>query len=213
MSIRCNNNTVDTKKIALIIFARNPELGKCKTRLAKTIGDEAALEIYKHLLLHTSNVAKSIAADRYIFYSEAIQKKDIWDDGIFKKKRQFEGDLGMKMEHAFSLIFQMGYDKVIIIGSDLLELKPKHINQAFQYLNTHDAVIGPAKDGGYYLLGLTRMHEFLFKNKSWSTPTVLEETLNDLSEKNIKFTTLETLNDIDTYDDLLASTYNKNQHI
>jgi uncharacterized protein len=201
-----------TSKNALIIFARNPELGKCKTRLAKTIGDEAALEIYKHLLFHTANVAKSIAEDRFVFYSEEIQQNDIWDDTIFGKKLQVEGDLGLKMETAFSEIFQMGYEKIAIIGSDLFDLKPQHINEAYKNLNTNDAVIGPAKDGGYYLLGLTQMNESLFRNKSWSTSKVLEETLNNLRENNIKFTTLETLNDIDTYDDLLTSNNNKNQH-
>ncbi|MGE5943938.1 MAG: TIGR04282 family arsenosugar biosynthesis glycosyltransferase, partial [Flavobacteriales bacterium] len=90
-----------------------------------------------------------------------------------------------------------------------LELKPQHINLAYQDLTTNEAVLGPAKDGGYYLLGLTNMRESLFRNKSWSTSKVLEETLNELRENNIKFTTLETLNDIDTYEDLIASNDNK----
>src|SRR5690606_1495224 len=102
-----------TSKKALIIFVRNPELGKCKTRLAKTIGDEAALEIYKRLLLHTANVSKGIVADRFVFYSETIQKKDIWDETFFRKKLQSEGDLGMKMETAFLELFQIGYEKVV----------------------------------------------------------------------------------------------------
>jgi len=223
MGVRNNNDTNENKdsksdfhfltsKNALIIFVRNPELGKCKTRLAETVGDEAALEVYKHLLQHTAHVAKSIVADRFVFYSEMVQKNDIWDDDIFIKKLQSEGDLGMKMEHAFFEIFQMDYEKIIIIGSDLFELKPQHINEAYQHLNTNEAVIGPAKDGGYYLLGLTSMKEFLFRNKSWSTSKVLEETLNNLKENNIKFTTLELLNDIDTYDDLIASNDNQNDY-
>lgn len=198
-----------TSKNALIIFVRNPELGKCKTRLAETIGAEAALEIYKHLLFHTSNVAKSIATDRFVFYSEDIQQNDIWDDTIFRKKLQVEGDLGLKMETAFSEAFQMGYEKVVIIGSDLFDLKHQHINTAYQDLNTNDAVIGPAKDGGYYLLGLSKMNAPLFRNKPWSTSNLLGETLIELRENNIKFTTLETLNDIDTYDDLITSNHNK----
>ncbi|WP_100614180.1 TIGR04282 family arsenosugar biosynthesis glycosyltransferase [Confluentibacter citreus] len=200
-----------TSKNALIIFVRNPELGKCKTRLAETIGDEAALEIYKQLLFHTSNVAKSIVADRFVFYSETIQKNDLWEDAIFRKKLQSEGDLGEKMETAFLELFQLGYEKVVIIGSDLFDLKPLHINSAYQNLNTHKVVIGPAKDGGYYLLGLSQMNNTLFKNKPWSSSNLLEETLDELMENNIKFTTLETLSDIDTYDDLMESSYNKNQ--
>ncbi|OYX26153.1 MAG: glycosyltransferase [Flavobacteriales bacterium 32-35-8] len=223
MGIVSKNNTDDTQesisdfhfptsKNALIIFVRNPELGKCKTRLAETIGNKAALEIYKQLLLHTANISKNIEADKFVFYSENIQKNDIWDNHVFRKKLQMEGDLGMKMAHAFSEIFQMGYEKVIIIGSDLFDLKPEHIHEAYQDLNTNEAVIGPAKDGGYYLLGLTNMNELLFKNKSWSTSEVLEETLSELRENNIKFTTLETLNDIDTYDDLITSNHNKKHH-
>ncbi|WP_100610086.1 TIGR04282 family arsenosugar biosynthesis glycosyltransferase [Confluentibacter lentus] len=223
MGILSNSDTSDnqdmvsnahfpTSKNALIIFTRNPELGKCKTRLAETIGDEAALEIYKQLLIHTSDVAKSITTDRFVFYSEAIQKNDIWDEDIFRKKLQIEGDLGEKMEHAFLDLFQMGFEKVVIIGSDLFDLKPLHINSAYQNLNSNEVVIGPAKDGGYYLLGLSKMNAALFRNKSWSTSNLLEETLSELRENNIKFTTLETLNDIDTYDDLITSNHNKKHH-
>ena len=215
MGILSNNDTEDnqdmianfyfpTSKDALIIFARNPELGKCKTRLAETVGDEMALEIYKHLLLHTAYVAKNIPADRFVFYSETIQKNDIWDETIFRKKVQSEGDLGVKMENAFLELFQMGYDKVIIIGSDLFELRPHHVNTAYKDLNTNEVVIGPAKDGGYYLLGLSKMNTYLFRNKSWSTSDLLEETLEELNNKNISFTTLELLNDIDTYEDFIA---------
>lgn len=198
-----------TSKKALIIFVRNPELGKCKTRLAETIGDEAALEIYKHLLSHMVAVSKNITADRFVFYSETIPKNDMWDETIFRKKLQIEGDLGEKMETAFLELFQMGYEKVIIIGSDLFDLKPQHINSAYQELDIHDVVIGPAEDGGYYLLGLSTMNASLFRNKTWSTSHLFEETTNELKENNIKFTTLETLNDIDTYDDLIASNYYK----
>lgn len=211
MSVLSNNDKnmatdvhFQTSKNALIIFTRNPELGKCKTRLAKTIGDKAALEIYKHLLSHTAHVAKNIMVDRFVFYSEAIQKNDIWNDTIFRKKLQSESDLGEKMETAFLELFKMGYEKVVIIGSDLFDLKPLHINSAYQNLNSNEVVIGPAKDGGYYLLGLSKMNVSLFRNKPWSTSNLLKETLSELRKNNIKFTTLETLNDIDTYEDLLA---------
>lgn len=185
---------------ALIIFTRNPELGKCKTRLAKTIGDEAALEIYKYLLEHTANISKNAKAVKYIFYSENIKKNDIWNNTIFRKKLQSGDDLGARMEQAFLELFQLGYQKVIIIGSDLLDLKTEHINEAFQTLNNHDIVIGPAKDGGYYLLGMKRMHSEIFKNKEWGTASVLKNTRNDI--KNSSLNLLEELNDIDTFEDI-----------
>ncbi|CAH8285080.1 hypothetical protein EV196_101107 [Mariniflexile fucanivorans] len=189
-----------SSKKALIIFTRNPELGKCKTRLAKTIGDASALDIYKYLLKHTAEVAKSIPADKYLFYSETIQKNDIWDSAVFRKKLQKGIDLGTKMHNAFSDLFSLGYQKVIIIGSDLLDLKPSHINLAFEALNENDFVIGPAKDGGYYLLGMTALQNNIFEDKAWGTSTVLKETLNNL--KNSSFHLIEELNDIDTFEDM-----------
>jgi len=194
-----------TSKRALIIFTKNPELGKCKTRLAKTIGNKAALEVYKHLLQHTLKITEQIQADKFVFYSESIHKNDIWNDTIFRKKIQQGNDLGEKMKHAFKELFQSGYEKIVIIGSDLFDLEVNHINKAFDALNTTDCVLGPAQDGGYYLLGLTEMFSFIFENKSWSTSRLWTETLNDLKENSVVFTTLETLNDIDTFDDLMAS--------
>jgi len=202
---RVANFYVPTSKKALIIFTKNPKLGKCKTRLAKTIGNKAALEIYKHLLQHTSTVTEHIQADKFVFYSESIHKNDIWNDTIFRKKIQQGNDLGDKMKQAFNELFQSGYEKVVIIGSDLFDLEVVLINNAFDALNTTQCVLGPAQDGGYYLLGLTKMLPFIFENKSWSTPRLWAETLSDLKENSVAFTTLETLNDIDTFDDLMAS--------
>ncbi|MBP0903504.1 TIGR04282 family arsenosugar biosynthesis glycosyltransferase [Mariniflexile gromovii] len=189
-----------TSKKALIVFTRNPELGKCKTRLAKTVGDKSALEIYKHLLKYTANIAKNTNADKYVFYSETIQKNDLWDASIFRKKLQEGPDLGEKMQNAFSYVFSLGYQKVIIIGSDLLDLTPKHIQLAFEALDKNNVVIGPAKDGGYYLLGMTSINQNLFKNKAWGTSTVLKDTLNELQKSNVFL--LEELNDIDTFEDM-----------
>ncbi|MFI0430390.1 TIGR04282 family arsenosugar biosynthesis glycosyltransferase [Mariniflexile sp. HMF6888] len=189
-----------SSKKAIIIFTRNPELGQCKTRLAKTIGDTSALEVYKHLLKHTANIVKITNADKYVFYSETIQKNDFWDATIFRKKLQEGFDLGAKMQNAFKDIFSLGYQKVIIIGSDLLDLKPTHINLAFDALNENEFVIGPAKDGGYYLLGMHAMQDTIFKDKAWGTPSVLKETLKNL--KDSSYHLLEELNDIDTFEDM-----------
>ncbi len=187
-------------KNALVIFTRNPELGKCKTRLAKVIGDKSALEIYKYLLQHTANVSKEVDADRFVFYSESIQDNDIWDDSFFNKKLQYGNDLGERMQNAFQQLFDSNYKNVIIIGSDLLDLNSAIINKAFSLINEYDAVIGPAKDGGYYLLGLKAANPKLFKNKEWGTETVRRDTLNDL--KNSTVFTLDELNDIDTFEDM-----------
>lgn len=189
-----------TSKKALIIFARNPELGTCKTRLAKTIGNENALEVYKYLLNHTATISKNIKADRYVFYSEKISNDDLWDANSFRKKLQNGDDLGQRMQNAFSEVLEMGYQKVIIIGSDLLDLNAELVNNAFAQLDFNDVVIGPATDGGYYLLGLKNLYHTIFKNKEWSTASVLKDTLNDL--QNTKVHLLKELNDIDTFEDM-----------
>lgn len=205
-----NNNSSDnemardfylpTSKKALIIFTRNPELGKVKTRLAKSVGDESALEIYKFLLKHTVAITKNLNVDKYVFYSENIHREDIWDPEIFRKKLQTGTDLGEKMQNAFSELFEMGYEKVLIVGSDIFELGQSDIENAFEVLQTTETVIGPATDGGYYLLGMKEQNAAIFQNKNWGTSTVLVETLADLRQK--KYVLLEERNDVDYYQDI-----------
>ncbi len=187
-------------KKALIIFTRNPELGKVKTRLAKSVGDESALKIYKFLLEHTVKITKNLNVDKFVFYSENIQRDDIWDSEIFRKKMQSGSDLGERMKNAFSELFGMGYEKVMIVGSDIFELQQNDIAAAFETLNTNKLVIGPAKDGGYYLLGMEKLHPELFLNKNWGTSTVLEDTLKDL--QNEDFVLLDERRDVDFYADI-----------
>lgn len=184
----------------LMTFTRNPELGKVKTRLAKGIGEKAALEVYIKLLEHTKNVLQKINTDKCVWYSVSVRQNDIWPDDSYQKKAQFGDDLGERMRNAFKDAFQQDYEKVIIIGSDLYDLQPKHIEEAITALDTHDVVIGPAQDGGYYLLGMKTLHEKAFTPKNWGTETVLADTLHDLDIQTIHL--LETLNDIDHAEDL-----------
>lgn len=189
-----------TSKKALIIFTRNPELGQCKTRLAKTIGDENTLEVYKFLLNHTASIAKEVKADRYVFYSENIIKDDLWDVGTFRKKLQKGDGLGQRMHNAFVELLEMGYEKVAIIGSDLLDLDAEIVNDAFAQLDFNDVVIGPALDGGYYLLGMKNLYPIVFENKVWGSISVLQSTLEDLQNSTVHL--LKELNDIDTFEDM-----------
>ena len=184
----------------IMVFVKNPELGRVKTRLAKSIGDQAALETYKILSKHTSKIISEIDSDQLIFYSDKIQDNDVWTATNCKKQIQTKGDLGQKMLAAFQYGFSLGYQKILIIGSDLYSLRLKHIESAFEQLENYDVVIGPALDGGYYLLGLNFIIPKIFKQKQWSTSSVLKETLSDLKEFNVNL--LEPLNDIDTYEDL-----------
>jgi len=187
-------------KNLVMIFTRNPELGKVKTRLAKTIGDKSALKIYTFLLNHTKDVTQNLDCDKTVYYSVKVRQNDIWDAAIYQKLLQEGSDLGEKMFNAFKDSFFKGYKKVVIVGSDLLDLQEEHIKKAFIALDNNDVVIGPAQDGGYYLLGLNTLHSQIFKNKKWGTSTVLQDTLQDLKKINVHL--LKELNDIDVYDDI-----------
>ena len=189
-----------TSKNLLLIFTRNPELGKVKTRLAKDVGDETALEIYKFLIEHTVNVTKDLSVEKEVHYSVKIRENDLWDNAIFSKKLQQGEDLGERMQYAFEQGFKAGYQNIIIIGSDLYDLNKQDIEEAIVDLQEYDAVVGPAEDGGYYLLGMNFLTSQVFKNKNWGTDSVLQDTLKDLKYKNVKL--LEPRNDVDYLEDI-----------
>ena len=190
---------------ALIIFTRNPELGKVKTRLAQAIGDEKALRVYQDLLQHTMLQTKYLDCQKYVFYDSCIIDNDIFDSGTYHKKLQVEGDLGDRMHAAFEELFALGHHKCIIIGSDLFDLQTIDIKHAFHAMDYNEVIIGPAVDGGYYLLGLKKIIPSVFQNKAWGTKSVLADTLNNVPLHNVYL--LKTLNDIDTIEDLKKSKY------
>ena len=186
----------------LIIFAKNPILGKVKTRIAKDIGDEKALQVYKKLLEHTCAVAQEAECTRWIFYSDYIEMNDCFDPHKFTKKVQSNTDLGTRMQNAFQEGFDAGFERIVIIGSDCYELQPVFINEAFHILGHKEVVIGPAYDGGYYLLGLRYMYSQLFMDKHWSTESVLHDTVEDIHELELKYDLLTPLSDVDFYNDI-----------
>ncbi|MFL0095080.1 TIGR04282 family arsenosugar biosynthesis glycosyltransferase [Tenacibaculum maritimum] len=187
-------------KNLLLIFTRNPELGKVKTRLAKAVGNETALTIYKFLLDKTKKVTQNLNCDKAVYYSVQIRNHDIWEEKNYQKKLQKGEDLGIRMHNAFQEAFENNYEKVLIIGSDLYDLTPNHIHEAFDKLNSNEVVIGPAKDGGYYLLGMKKLIPSIFKNKNWGTSSVRRDTLKDLEKVNVHL--LEPLNDVDLIEDI-----------
>lgn len=186
----------------LMIFVKNPELGKAKTRLAASIGNEAALQVYKRLLERTKEITSPISFAKAVFYNQFVDKNDIWPNEDFAKMLQSNGDLGQKMESAFDWAFQNDFQKVCIIGSDCYDLTTDNLTEAFECLDNHDAVIGPARDGGYYLLGLSKACSSIFQNKEWSTDSVCSDTEKDFQSEGMSYRKLETLNDVDTIDDL-----------
>lgn len=189
----------------LLIFIKNPEAGKVKTRLAHSIGHKKALEVYQKLLAITQKNTADLPCDRQIWYSRFIDRSDIWEEDNYQKRLQRGADLGERMTAAFREAFIGEYQKVIVIGSDCAELTPGIIKKAFQQLETHDMVIGPSQDGGYYLLGMQSFYEDLFSGITWSTSTVYQETIGRADELELSYYTLPTLNDIDTQKDLIQS--------
>jgi hypothetical protein len=188
-------------KQAIIVFQKFPEPGKVKTRLASSIGAEKATFIYTYLLAYTHNLLKSTAADILVFHEGPIDQKDYPLEN-YRFYPQEGNDLGEKMYTAFVRAFKEGYEKVLIIGTDCHELKNNHLEQAFNALETHDLILGPAFDGGYYLIGLKKVEPLLFKNIQWSTAAVLSQTIFRADTVKMKTFLLEKLNDIDEYKDL-----------
>ncbi|MGB1168451.1 MAG: TIGR04282 family arsenosugar biosynthesis glycosyltransferase [Flavobacteriaceae bacterium] len=187
-------------KNLLIIFTRNPILGKVKTRLAKTVGDKTALDIYTFLLKKTKEITLDSPCDKVVYYSEKLIKNDIWNCNSFRKEVQSGEDLGAKMKNSFYDAFENNYRKVVLIGSDIYDLESYHINEAFKKLDTNDVVMGPALDGGYYLIGLKKMHPKIFDNKRWGSSTVRKDTLKNLEKVDVHL--LPVLNDVDVIEDI-----------
>ena len=189
-------------KELLIIFYRNPELGKVKTRLAASIGDEKALAIYLNLSAHTRDVTENLTMDKALYYSDFADREDNWSLTHFKKEIQTGRDLGERMRNAFAAGFEQGYQKIVIIGTDCFELTPEIIKQSFERLDHHDTVIGPALDGGYYLLGMKKLIPEVFRNKTWSTESVCTETMKDFERLNLGYSLSPPLRDVDEVKDL-----------
>lgn len=186
---------------------KNPVAGKVKTRLAADIGDQKALAVYQLLLEHTCNITKHINADKFIFYSDTVERHDQFENSVYKKYTQCSGDLGVRMDYAFSIPFKNEYKDVVMIGADCYELTEDHIEQAFNALsNNNDFVIGPAHDGGYYLLGMKKWNRWVLENKSWSTDQLFKETRSDIINRNGKLHELAVLSDIDTVADIQSHT-------
>lgn len=186
---------------ALVVFVKNPELGKAKTRIAKDAGDQEALNIYKELLEITKNTITALEIDIHIFYAQNIAENDLWSESNFDRHIQHGHDLGERMLHAFEKLFDEGYQQVVLMGSDCPYINEAHILAAFSELTYHDVCAGPTFDGGYYLIGMKEAHATLFENMEWSVDTVLSESIERAKKQNLSFLLLEKLEDIDHWED------------
>jgi rSAM/selenodomain-associated transferase 1 len=191
----------------LLVFAREPVLGKVKTRLAAGIGAEPALAVYRELLALTAAAVAAAQVPATVWLAEAPagadprQPRPEWPGLPWCVQPATEA-LGARMAHAFAKALGTGAGRVVIIGTDCPGLSAELLHQAFEQLLSHDIVVGPADDGGYYLLGMKQLHPELFDNKAWSTATVLPDTLADATRLGLRVARLPTLHDVDSARDL-----------
>ena len=189
----------------LIVFSKNPVAGLVKTRLAASIGAAEALLVYEELRMITEKVTAAADCTRTVFYSDYIPEEDLFLNGSTDAHLQDGADLGERIHRAFLKGFGLGFRQVVLIGTDCPELSSFLVDSAFDALDGHDAVIGPARDGGFYLVGLNRPLPELFLGRKWSTPEVLRESLRIIRERKMELAILPALSDIDTVDDLMES--------
>jgi len=186
----------------LIIFVKAPRCGAVKTRIAEAIGAQAACDAYLGLVevlighLRTlSNVQVRYTPD------DALLEIPRWLQPTWNAAAQGQGDLGQRLQKAFKDAFSMGAARVVIIGSDCPEVNEQDIQSAWTALDDHDLVLGPAEDGGYWLIGLSAEQPALFENISWSTGAVFEQTVARANAAKLSTRLLRKLRDIDTIDD------------
>lgn len=191
------------KRQALIIFTKNAEPGKVKTRLAATIGDDGAFAVFQILSNYTACVVTVLSVEKFVYYSDYIPVEDLWSDELFRKNVQQGNSLGERMSNAFAAVFEKHFESVVIIGTDCPGLDQAILEKAFQAAGEHDVILGPAADGGYYLIGTNRHIPALFENISWSTANVLTETVSICRTKNLSYYLLPVLHDVDEEKDLV----------
>lgn len=186
----------------LIIFVKNPVEGKVKSRLASSIGTKKAQIVYMKLLARTRDVVHTVPVDKLVCYSDEIDENDLWSEDDFQKDLQKGHDLGVRMYHAIEKASKANYDEICLIGSDNMEITPDIILEAFNSLKIKDVVIGPSKDGGYYLIGMKKPIKEIFNIRNWGTSSVLDETLSRIKKLNLNYHLLTELNDIDELEDI-----------
>ena len=196
---------------AILLFVKYPEPGKVKTRLAATLGAERAAAIYRQL------VAAVLAGlpggdDLIVVFDPPEKRAEVaeWLQSLLAERRvlftaQAAGDLGARLEWAFAEAFAQGWEKVAVIGSDCIGLSPATFSATWQALETHDAVLGPSVDGGYYLLALEQPCAALFHGIAWSTGAVRAQTLARARAAGRSVHELAALPDIDTEADWVAA--------
>ncbi|MDD2733886.1 MAG: TIGR04282 family arsenosugar biosynthesis glycosyltransferase [Desulfuromonadaceae bacterium] len=195
-------------KKGLIVFAREPLPGKVKTRLAASLGDQLATRMYENMLHEVLKTTLQLCEIETIVFWDCEEESLPMLAKRYRcnSRSQNPGNLGQRMQTAFEVMFADGYDICCIIGSDCPDLPTSYILEAYHQLEMQhcDAVFGPSRDGGYYLLGLRQVWPKLFMNISWSSSEVLEQSLAAAKDAGMLTALLSEWQDIDTVEDLRA---------
>ncbi|PHI19533.1 glycosyltransferase [Lewinellaceae bacterium SD302] len=186
----------------LIVLVKNPIAGKTKTRLAASVGHPKALKMYRILMEYTQQQAAGLRdTERLLLYSDRVTHNDEWPDELYTKGVQEGPGLGERMENAFARAFAEGAERAVIIGSDCPGVTTELLQTALGALRDKDLVIGPALDGGYYLLGMRKSQPTLFRDMNWSTEDVAAETLARARKLGLSIAELVPLSDVDYLED------------
>jgi hypothetical protein len=196
----------------LIIFTRYPEPGKTKTRLIPALGAEGAATLQRQMTEHTLAQVKELQAKRLVsvevyFVGGNQQLMQSWLGTSVIYRQQGDGDLGRRMAIAFQTALEAGKQRIVVIGTDCPDLKAEVMVKAFHALEQHDLVLGPAQDGGYYLIGLCRLIPQLFTGISWSTAEVLQQTMSIAQRLELAVAYLPRLSDVDRPEDLVSNPF------
>jgi uncharacterized protein len=195
---------VTTPRSALLVFLKAPRPGAVKTRLAAAVGPALAAAVYRALAEQVVRATAPAGEYERVFLFDPPQAAGeirAWL-GDHRLHPQAAGDLGRRMAEAFAYAFALGAGRAAVVGTDAPGLSRALVCAALQGLADHDLVLGPALDGGYYLIALDRPRPELFEGIPWSTPRVLERTLERASELGLRVRLLEPQPDVDTLDDL-----------
>ena len=189
-------------KDVVAVFVKNLIPGTVKTRLAKDLGMDLAMEVYKELVGITAQATDFVKVDKCVYYSEYVELEDQFDDEKYNKHIQEGKELGQRMQNAFYDAFEAGYDKMILIGSDVPDISSEIIEAGFKQLDKNDIVIGPSEDGGFYLIGMKIAHENLLSHQNYGHDEVLENLLEEVESRDLSVARLKELIDIDTQEDM-----------
>ena len=194
--ISCTVTLIICMKNALIILVHDSVPYEVKTGRIDFITEKESVAMRNQLLIHTQRITANLDADKFIFINES-SADDAWIKSGYMRRMQRGRGTGEIMINAFETVLRLGYSKVVLIGSDSIETETAHLNHAFDNLKNYDVVIGPAQEGGYYLIGMKKMHAELFKYKAWNTPVLLQQTLDDIAKLGLTYHLQQVLNDVE----------------